>query len=66
MAWSILLILVALLFAVGFIWPGLWFAAGAVFVFWAVAMVFWGVGSRRGSGAGRTTVEGERPRHRVE
>ena len=66
MAWSILLLLVALLFAVGFIWPGLWFVAGAVFLFWVIAMIVWGLGNRRGAGSGSTTVEGERPRHRVE
>jgi hypothetical protein len=63
MAWSIMLIVVAVLFAAGFIWPGLWFFALAVFVLWLVGMVVWGVSGRRGS---RTTVEGERPRHRVE
>ncbi len=62
MAWSILLIIVAVLFAVGFLWPALWFAAAAVFIVWAISMVFWGASGRRG----RRTVEGERPRHRVE
>jgi len=65
MAWSILLLLVAALFAAGFIWPGIWFFAAGVFVFWLLAMVVWGGrgpdGRRR-----RTTLEEQRPRHRVE
>jgi hypothetical protein len=65
MAWSILLILVAVLFAVGFIWPGIWFFAAGVFVIWVIAMIVGG-GRGRGRDGRRSSVEGERPRHRVE
>jgi uncharacterized membrane protein len=65
---SVLLILVVALFAVGFLWPVMWFAAIALLVVWIGAMVSWGV-SRRGRSsttAGSRTLEDERPRHRVE
>ena len=59
---SILLILIVALFAVGFLWPVLWFPAIALLVLWIAAMIFWGASGRRGD----KSVEGERPTHRIE
>jgi hypothetical protein len=62
MVWSVMLIVIAVLFAVGFLWPALWFVAIGVFIVWLASMVIWGANRRGGS----TTIDSERPRHRVE
>ena len=56
MVWSVMLIVIAVLFAVGFLWPALWFVAIGVFIAWLASMLVWG--ASRG--------DSQRPRHRVE
>ena len=65
MVWSILLLVVAVLFAVGFLWPPMWFVAIGVFIVWLASMLIWGASRRRGSEPG-STLDDQRPRHRVE
>ena len=65
MVWSVMLIVIAVLFAVGFLWPAMWFVAIGVFFLWLISMLVWGATRRGGSEPG-STIESERPRHRVE
>ncbi len=64
MAWSLMLIVMAILFAVGFVWPALWLVAIGVFIVWLISILVWGASRRPGGPA--STIEGERPRHRIE
>lgn len=66
MVWTLMLIAIAILFAAGFLWPGLWFFAIGVFVVWLAGMVIWGVYGRDGGDDGGMALESQRPRHRVE
>ncbi len=61
MAWSLMLIVMAILFAVGFVWPALWLVA---IVAWLISILVWGASRRPGGPA--SIVEGERPRARIE
>ena len=65
MVWSIMLIVIAVLFAVGFLWPALWFVAIGVFIAWLISMLIWGASRGRGDEPA-STIESQRPRHRVE
>lgn len=65
MVWSIMLIVIAVLFAVGFLRPALWFVAIGVFIVWLISMLAWGVSRGRGDEPA-STIESQRPRHRVE
>ena len=65
MVWTVMLIVIAVLFAIGFLWPALWFVAIGVFIVWLASMLVWGA-SQRGGVEPPGTIEGRRPRHRVE
>lgn len=54
---SVLLIVVLALFAVGFLWPVLWFPAIGLMLVWLVALFFWNGGRR----SDETTTEDPRP-----
>ena len=60
---SMILIVDLALFAVGFLWPVLWFPAIGLMLIWLVSLFFWNAGRRHGEGP---TQEDLRPRHRVE
>ena len=62
MAWTILLVLMLALFAGGFVWPVLWWAAMAFFVTWVGYFLVAGMSSERRIRDGDTDFDRSRRR----